>query len=171
MKTALPTWGCFALLLLCQIFFLRIYPNFISPNELSRLLLISAIWDDHSVQIDHAIQRYGETQDKAEFNGHFFTPTIGTSLIGLPVYAVLTSTGHQWSAPALLTWLHIFCVTIPGLLFLIPLTSFWKRFAEESDLSGWIFVYLFGTIVFTYSSQFISHHLVGICLFSSFYCI
>jgi hypothetical protein len=65
--------GGYLLILRCLFVFFQVYPNYINPNESCRLLLISAMVDDHTFEIDHAIERYGDTQDKSVYNGHFYT--------------------------------------------------------------------------------------------------
>ncbi len=169
-------WVVCALLLACHVYFLQIYPHFISPNELSRLLLTSAIADDHSLSIDNAIQRYGDPQDKAKFNGHYYSDkAIGTSLLGVPAFVLMRIaeriTGVHFSTQAVIFWLRLFTVTIPSLFFLAILTRFWSRLKSQSSyIPHFVFVHVFGTIAFTYSNQFVSHYLLGITLFcSAFY--
>src|SRR5436309_9333736 len=75
---------------LAFLFFFQIYPNFKNPSELSRFLLISAIIDDGTLQIDNASKRYGYTMDRAVSNGHLYSDKpIGYSLAGAPVYWAL----------------------------------------------------------------------------------
>jgi hypothetical protein len=74
-------WFVFGLLLLCHVFFLQIYPHFVPPNEFTRLLLVSAIVDDHTVTIDQAIRRYGDTQDKSNVGD-----TRDGYRTGIPIY-------------------------------------------------------------------------------------
>lgn len=151
-------------------FFLQIYPHFISTNEHSRLLLTSAIVDDRTFQIDNALQRYGDSQDKALYNGHYYSDkAIGISLLGVPVYVVLRLFKVQPDASLYLFWLRLFCVTIPSICFVVFLSRFWERVFNGQWTISLAFVYMFGTIVFPYSLQFISHHLTGAALFLSFY--
>ncbi len=158
------------LFLLCSVFFLQIYPHFISTNEHSRLLLTSAIVDDGTFQIDNALQRYGDSQDKALYNGHYYSDkAIGISLLGVPVYMVLRLINVQPDASLYLFWLRLFCVTIPSICFVVFLSRFWERTFNGRWNISLAFVYMFGTVVFPYSLQFISHHLAGAALFLSFY--
>jgi hypothetical protein len=158
------------LFLFCSIFFFQIYPHFIFTNEHSRLLLTSAIVDDQTVQIDKALQRYGDTQDKAIFNGHYYSDkAIGTSLLALPVYPAIKAIGMDQDATNYLFWLKLICVTLPSILFLIFITNFWEKIFNGRWNKPIAFIFAFGTIAFPYSLQFISHHLTGIALFLSFY--
>ena len=169
-------WAAFLLLLACHVYFLQIYKHFISPNELSRLLLTSAIVDDRTLTIDQAIARYGETQDRASFQGHFYSDkAIGASLLAIPPFtlmrAVEFATGATFTTQTAIFWLRVFTVTIPSLLFLHFLCKLWLLLKPESRyVPHFVFLHLFGTIAFTYSNQFISHNLLGIALFcSAFY--
>jgi hypothetical protein len=169
------TWYALGLLFLCHVYFLQVYPHFVFTNEKTRFLLISAISDYGTASIDQPLREFGGSQDKAYINGHFYCDkAIGTSVLGLPVYSLLKWLRQPlhipWDARVLLVFFRIICVTIPALLFLIPLRKFWADFCPDRVLaSSFLFLFLFGTIVFTTSLQFISHHLVGIFLFLSFY--
>jgi hypothetical protein len=167
----------FLLLLFSYTFFFQIYPNFISTNELSRFLLTSAITDFHTLQIDQAIKRFGDSQDKATYKGHYYCDkAIGLSLMGVPVYAALTVIGAvfqiNWTVKWILFFLKVFCVTIPTLLFTVVLSRFWYEIRADKRLIGMsVFLFLFGTILFTYSVQFVSNGVAGLFLFLSFYYI
>ena len=166
----LRQFSVLALFLFCSVFFFQIYPHFIFTNEHSRLLLTSAIVDEGTVQIDEGILRFGDTQDKAGFNGHFYSDkAIGTSILAIPIYAVAKTIGLEPDAGKYLFWLKLFCVTIPSIFFLIFITNFWETNFNGTHNKSLAFVFAFGTIAFPYSLQFISHHLTGIVLFLSFY--
>jgi hypothetical protein len=166
-------WILFGLLLLCHTFFLQVYPNFIPTNELSRLLLASAVVDDHSVQIDHARERYDRSEDEAQFQGHFYSDkAIGVSLVAIPFLVLLrlieSAFSFHASTQEAISFLRVFSITIPSLLFLPFISRFWLRMRPDGKyLTESLFVFTFGTIAFTYSMQLISHHLLGLLLFYS----
>lgn len=168
---AMQTLIKFGLLALCHIYFLQIYPSFVPPNELSRLLLVSAVVDDGTFQIDQAIRRYGDCEDKASFHGHSYSDKdIGMSLLGIPFYALLrlieTVFQIRFSAGIAIFYLRIFTITLPALLFLPVIARYWRRLRPDSQLvPHFLFMLTFGTIAFTYSVQFISHYLLGMLLF------
>lgn len=170
-------YSIFFLFLLAYTFFFQIYPNFISTNEFSRFLLTSAITDFQTVQIDKPIKLFGNSQDKAFYKGHYYSDkAIGVSLIGVPVYAVLKIIAaiFQITLPVkwILFFLKLFCVTIPTLLFVNILSKFWYEICEDAQtVAIATFLFLFGTIVFTYSVQFVSNSAAGCLLFLSFYYI
>ncbi len=167
----MKTFIRFCLLVLGHIFFLQIYPLFVPPNELSRLLLVSAVLDDGTFQIDQAIQRYGDCEDKASFQGHSYSDKdIGISLLGIPFYALLrlieTVFRIRFSAGIAIFFLRIFTVTFPALLFLPVIARYWLRIRPDSRVvPQFLFLLAFGTIAFPYSVQFISHYLLGMLLF------
>lgn len=159
----------FFLLLFCSVFFFQVYPHFISTNEHSRLLLTSALVDDQTIRIDKALQRFGDTQDKSFYEGHYYSEkAAGISILGVPVYFVLRLLGVQSDPSLYLFWLRLICVTIPSICFVVFLSQFWQRMFNGRWNSLLAFVYMFGTIAFTYSLQYISHHLTAIALFLSF---
>ncbi len=166
-------WLFVGLLIACHVYFLQIYPLFVSPNELSRLVLTSAIVDDRSITIDEAIKRFGNPQDKAFFNGHYYSDkAIGASLLGIPAFVLLRMlerlTGVHFSAQMAIFWLRVLTVTIPAILFVPALSRFWRRLKPDSKyIPFFLFLHLFGTIAFTYSSLFVSHYLLGMFLFGS----
>jgi hypothetical protein len=163
------------LVFLCHIYFFQIYPTFVPTNELSRLLLVSAVVDDHTFAIDRAISRFGDSEDKAFFRGHSYSDkAVGVSLLGIVPYAVLRMAESAFhfhvSAAIALSWLHFFSITIPSILFLPVLSRYWQRMRPDTNLiPHFLFLLLFGTIAFTYSVQFINHYLLGVLLFSSIY--
>src|SRR5207302_8294294 len=73
----------FLLLLFCFTYF---PPRWGDWNQSSRLDLVLAIVDDHSLTID----RYAEnTGDYAYFEGHYYSDKApGTALLGVPAYAI-----------------------------------------------------------------------------------
>ena len=166
-------WLLLAFFVACHIYFFHTYRHFISPNELSRLLLTSAIVDDRTFTIDFAIQRYGNTQDKATFNGHYYSDkAIGVSILAIPGFLLLRAfesvSGIRFSAQTALFWVRVFTVTIPAILFLPLLVRYWRRLKPDSKHAElFLFLHLFGTIAFTYSSLFVSHYLLGCALFTS----
>ncbi len=170
-------WMIFILLVACHVYFLHIYPLFVSTNEQSRLLLISAIVDDHSIVIDEAISRYGNSQDKAIFNGRYYSDkAIGSSLLGIPAFLLMrlfeSATGVRFSAPMTIYCVRVITVTIPSILFAFFLARFWRKLKPDSKyIPHFLFLHLFGTIAFTYSSLFVSHYLLGIFLFGSAYLV
>lgn len=158
---------------LAFLFFFQIYPNYTNTNEQSRLLLTSAIVDDHTFCIDRAIERYGDTQDKTLSQSRFFAAkAIGYSLLAVPFYFAVTLSAEKLDSDILIYFLRIFLNIIPLLFF----TVFFFRYLRDSVGVGessflFIAVFLFGTLVYPYAQLFMSHLLTGLCWFVAFYLI
>ena len=74
----------FVLLLCCYAYF---FPRWADWNQNSRLDLVLAIVDDHSVRIDAYVANTG---DYASYGGHYYSDKApGMALLGVPVYAIL----------------------------------------------------------------------------------
>jgi hypothetical protein len=165
----------FALLTVCYLYWFQIYPQFVPTNELSRLLLTSAVVQDGTFKVDRAISRYGDSEDKAFFAGHAYSDkAIGISLLSIPPFFVLRLIEDffrvQFSASIAIFFLRIVVVTGPALLFLPVLARFWERLrVEDRSIPYFLLLFLFGTIAFPYSLQLISHSLLGILLFVPVY--
>ncbi|HET6266836.1 MAG TPA: hypothetical protein VFG11_03895, partial [Acidobacteriota bacterium] len=160
-----------ALACLAYTFFFQIYPNFINPNESSRLLLASALVDDHTSQIDQAMRRYGDTQDKSIYAGHFYAAKVpGYSFLAAPFYFILTriATVHDTS---IMIWLLRFFVNLIPLLFF---AIFFRRYLDEKIGIGAksyfvIAAFLFGTLYYPYAQLLMSHATTGIIWMLGFY--
>lgn len=165
MKSLAIAFSCVAYL-----FFFQIYPNHTNTNELTRLLLTSALVEDHSFQIDNAIKRYGDTEDKSFFRGHFYSAkSIGYSVLAVPFYFLLQVTGRDVDGDVLIYFLRLFINMIPLLFF----TLFFFRYLRDSIKIGdksylFIAAFIFGTLVYTYAQLFMSHLLTGLLWFSAF---
>ena len=80
---ALSAW------LLAMLSFSWMYAEISVPNERTRAYLVAALVDDHTLQIDGPIQRYGAVYDLAQHEGHFYTDKApGSSLLAAPIYWV-----------------------------------------------------------------------------------
>ena len=175
MSHAFSARAAITLTFLSYIYFLQIYPNFVSPNDLTRLLLTSAIVDYGTIRIDEPIKKFGDTQDKAEYGGSYYSDkAIGLSLLAIVPYAALKAgcgiLHVQPGVPWILFYLRCACVTIPFLALAGLLFRFWREFSPEHSVAACAqFLFLFGTIAFTYSVQFVSNCLSGMFLFASFY--
>lgn len=152
------------------VFFLQIYPRFLNPNEASRLLLTSAIADDHTVAIDQAIRRYEDVGDKSVFEGRTYAAkSVGYSAIAVPFYVFLPDTLKAAGLRPLGYGLHI----LVNLIALAAFTFFFFRYLRDSVGAGskaylLIAAFLFGTLIYPFAQLFISHVLTGICWFLAF---
>jgi hypothetical protein len=152
----------------CFAFYLQIYPNLLNPNEASRLLLISAIVDDGTMTIDKAIQRYGDTGDKSQFQGRFYSnKAIGYSLLALPFYVLIRPANLDAD---LVVWvLRIFVNWVPLALFYLFFFRYLKNTLQLKAKAYLVAAGFFlGSLIFPFSQLFISHVLNGLLWFVAF---
>src|SRR5215475_8245748 len=108
--------------------FFQIYPNYVNGNESSRFLLTAALVEDHSFKIDEAMKRYGDTQDKSFYQGHFYSAKpIGYSLIAVPFYFVIHAFIDEKDIALNIWYLRFFLNFIPLVLFCIFLFRYLER--------------------------------------------
>lgn len=159
-------WAFILLTALPFLFSFQIYTNYRNPNEVSRLLLTSAMVDDHSFIIDQAIQRYGTCQDISSYQGHYYSnKAIGYSVLSIPLYFMLHTIANVSDRDALLYLLRICLNLIPLFLFC---SIFIRWLHTKFQLGSLRFLViaslLFGTLAFPYEQLYASHLLTGLCL-------
>jgi hypothetical protein len=150
--------------------FFQTFPNFGSPNEYSRLHLVSAIVDDRTVRTEGAIARYGDVQDGALFEGRAYSDKpIGYALLAVPFYAALTVIAGEVDGDTALRFLRIFVNLVPLAVFLV---FFYRSLREEAGAGDWsgllVVALVFGSLTFVYSQLFISHMLTGLVWFLAY---
>lgn len=160
-------------LVLPFLFFFQAFPNYRNPNELSRLLLTSAIVDDGSFQIDHALQRYGQCQDISYYKGHYYSnKAIGYSVLAVPFYYLSVDVLGIHDYDVLVYVLKIFLNLIPMLFFSALLLHCFHKDLDAGAMSYVLLAaFLFGTLAFPYTQVFASHLITGLIWFTAFYLI
>ena len=168
-RQLLARYGWLAAVAAAYLYVFPYFPRIHSANELPRVYLVKAIVEDHTFAIDHGVEQWGGTADMAPWQGHQYSNKApGSSLIVVPVYAVV-----RWIAgePSLATTLWISRITsgvIPALLFLWLLWGFLER--EVPDLAIrrlLLLAYALGSMAMTYSILFFSHQLAAVCIGSA----
>src|SRR5205823_2491748 len=144
------------LLMLCYGFF-RQLPLW---NEYSRYDLVRAIVDDHTARID---PYESNTGDKAFFDGHYYSDKPpGSSLLGVPVYALLRGVWGLLSAdqPDDPTLIHALTFTVSGLSTVV-LSLLLFRFLRSLVPEVWALTvtvgYSLGTIAFPFATMYFGH--------------
>jgi len=150
--------------------FFQIYPNYVNGNESSRFLLTAALVENHTFKIDEAMKRYGDTQDKSLYQGHFYSAKpIGYSLIAVPFYFVIHAFTHEKDIALNIWYLRFFLNFIPLVLFCI---YFFRYLERKLQLGHKAYVpllaLLFGTLFYPFTQLFMSHVLTGILWFVAF---
>src|SRR5262249_25915211 len=133
-----------------------------------------AVVEEGVLNIDSGIKTFGDLQDKATKDGHFYCDKpLGLSVVAVPVYFVLYNAGrlfgYEWSLQAMRYVLTILCVTLPTIGLLLMIDRYWRRLGAAEWLVGLgLVAYALGTIAFTYSTQFLGHQLAAVLAFTHF---
>ena len=147
--------------LVCYLYPRHSFKEYRNVNEQARLYLVKAVVEDGVLNIDRGIREYGDLQDKAVKDGHFYCDKpVGLSAVAVPVYWVLhlLSFGHPWTMQGMRYALTLFCVTLPAIVLLFLLERHWRGRGATSWLVGLgLPFYALGSIAFTYSTQFVGH--------------
>jgi hypothetical protein len=139
-----------------------------APNERSRIYLAVSLVDAGTIEITHAIDRFGKVMDIAEHDGRYYSDKApGSSLLAALLYGTLRifSEAEVWTIEDLLL------VTRRGLMVPIGVIGFFalrlalRRVAIGRTLSdivalGWIL----GSAAFHYSSALYGHQIEGVSL-------
>lgn len=143
------------------------YPRFVSPNELSRILLTKAIVEERSVRLDRGVARTGEFSDLARSRGHYFSDKApGLSLLAVPVYFVSRMiAGNELSDIDAIYICRLVTVTAPALLFALFLAFWFPGFSAARGIAV-VMLYL-GTTVFPQSLSFTGHVPMTILCFAA----
>lgn len=132
-----------------------------SPNPRVRIYLTRAIVDDHSLQIDGPINRYGNLSDKSRRAGHYYCDKApGLSLMAVPLYRAMRGVweAQEISTERLLAWTRAIFVVGLGALSLL-LLDLWllllgigrrARLAALAALAG-------GSLLLPYSLEAYGH--------------
>jgi hypothetical protein len=157
--------GLFALLALLVV---PVFPHFVSPNEMSRWALASAVVEEGTLEVTRPARLLGpRMEDVAEVDGRLYSNKApGTSLVALPGYLVARPFVGPPSPAALrpsLTGMRLAGATLPVLLLAVV----FARLAPPEGRTEALFSLLFATPLLAYSLLLFSHALVATCLFGA----
>lgn len=177
-KYAVRRWAWEGFLLLMvgwMISYTWMYGAISVPNERSRVYLAVAMWDDHTVQIDAPLERWGKIYDLAERDGHYYSDKApGSSILGAVVYGVarLFTQPNEWTIQELInlmrTWLML-PVTLIGFLLLRRIMEYLGLDPPAIDIAS--LAWVLGSAAFHYGAAFFGHQIVAVALLASLYCI
>ncbi len=141
------------------------FPRIHSANELPSVYLVKAIVEDHTFSVDREVQRYDWSPDLAAHNGHMYqNKAPGSSLLAVPVYAVVRWIAGEPGLEASMALCRIVTGVVPSLLFLWLLFGFLERFAPDPDIRRLVVItYALGSLAMTYALLFFSHQLSAVC--------
>ena len=141
-------------------------------NENSRMDLVRAIVEDHSLSIDRF---HSNTGDKAKFGGHYYSDKApGVALVAVPVYALIQlfaswfQSEHTFLIVASYT-VTVLTVSVAGALLGTLLFLVARKFGASRRGAAIAALGLgLGSTAFPFSTMLFSHQLAALLLFSSF---
>lgn len=163
------------LLVLAMTSYTWMFGDISSPNERSRVYLAVAMVEDHTVQIDAPIARWGKIYDLAERDGHYYSDKApGSSILGAGVYFVASQFKPlpEWRIRDLInlmrTWLML-PITLLGFVLLRRIIHNLGLDPPIADIVGlgWIL----GTAAFHYGAAYFGHQIVAVALLAALYCV
>jgi len=164
-----------ALWVLAMVSFSWMYAVVQGPNEQTRAYLTAAIVDDHAIQIDRSIKRFGTVYDLASYDGHFYSDKApGSSLLAAPVYAIARSQRptEAESATEIVNLARNWLMLPFALLGFCALRGLLRRLGRSSASVDLISIaYSLGCAVLHYSTAFYGHVLVATLLIVSLWCM
>ena len=164
-----------ALWVLGMVSFSWMYAIVQGPNEQTRAYLTAAIVDDHAIQIDRSLQRFGGVYDLASYEGHFYSDKApGSSLLAAPVYAIARTRQHTEAASAteIVNLARNWLMLPFALLGFSALRGLLRRLGRSPASVDLISIaYSLGCAVLHYSAAFYGHVLVATLLIVSLWCM
>lgn len=145
-----------------------VFPHFVSPNELTRWALASAIVDDHTIEVSRPAARLGPRfEDLAERDGKLYSNKApGAAFVSLPGY--VAARPFTTSIRATLTAMRLVGATLPLLLMALLLIRVAReQKIDEERIATAIWILLFATPLFAYGLLLFSHALVAASLFGA----
>lgn len=149
----------FALCAFAYLYVSPSYPKINNPNENVRLYMTAAIVEQGRYEIDGMRARWGWVNDAAKHGGHLYSVKApGTSLLGVPAYAIYRTASDDFDRERALWWCRVFASVLPALGFLY----LFRRFLARTDAPAFVrecaFVSVaFGSLLYGYALLFVSH--------------
>jgi len=149
-----------ALVLLLYAFLFPWVPALRSPNELSRLYQARAIVEDHSLAVNAQLARHGPVGDLSVKDGRYYpNKAPGVSFAGAAAYAVARAAhgGRPIGEAEAIFWLRLLVCMVPGAMAAELLRQILARRFEPALATSGALVFALGTIMWPYSTLFMSH--------------
>lgn len=150
------------------------HPGLRSPNELCRLWQARALVEHRTLQLNEALRQWGYVGDLSVKDGRYYpskAPLL--SFLAAPIYAALKlfGDGGPNAVPEVpqVFWSRLFLTVLPTLLMLVWLRRFLRSYVSEPVADALCATYALGSLAFAYSLLFMSHQVVAVLLFASFY--
>lgn len=168
------------------------HPKLRSPNELCRLWQSRAIVDSGTLNLNATLQQFGMVGDlsctlqmqdgslkpcvgpdapRTGATARFYYPSKAPllSLLGAPIYWVLSKVHAPVSELTQVFWSRLFLTVLPSLLMLVLLRRFLGAYVSEAVADVATVTYGLGTMAFSYAESFMSHQVTAALLFAAFF--
>lgn len=168
------TWAAVAICAAAYVYVFPYYPRINNPNENVRFYMTAAIVEEHTYAIDSMRARWGWVNDAGVYDGrHFSVKAPGTSLLGVPFYALyLWGTdvaGADFDRTTALWACRVGASVLPALVFLWFFVRWLGRRTTNAIARDAIFLSVaLGSLFFAYSLLFTSHTQSAACAFGAF---
>lgn len=147
------------------------HPGLRSPNELCRLWQTRAIVDHGTLVLNQTMRELGPVGDLSVKDGRYYpskAPML--SFLAVPIYAALKAVGAgSVGEISQVFWSRLFINVLPSFFLVWLLRRFLLAYVQPFIADAVLVTYALGTIAFSYSTQFLSHQLTAVLLFSAFY--
>jgi hypothetical protein len=146
-------------------------PEINNPNENVRVYMTAAIVEEGTYAIDGMRARWGWVNDAAVFEGKAYSVKApGTSLLGIPAYAVYHwIAGEDHDRGVALWWLRFTASILPTLVFLFFMHRWLSRETPHAVLRDATFLSIaLGSLLYGYALLYVSHTLSAVAAFGAF---
>lgn len=164
----------FLTVLLVYLFYIA--PSYVTAGTNRYIALTKSVVEDKIFNIDKYM---GYTCDKGSYGGHYYIGAApGLSLLAAPFYVILKpllrsipqAIYQNFEFSILNLFFAFFLSVLPGTVIAVLLYDLLQKFdMKEKERVLTVFICAFGTILFYYSTRFLSQTLGAFALFSAFY--
>ena len=152
-----------------QIYYFQWHPAYPNPNEVIRLYLTRALVEEGTVRVDSMMKRFGDVEDKAAYQGHFYCDKApGVSFAAIPAVAFGRLFGPlDMKTARHLSWLWV--IVLPSLLLLLGLWRYLGRFGLGDHARALLLLgFGLGSLQFTFGTLLFSHAFAGTLAMGAF---
>jgi hypothetical protein len=139
-----------------------------APNERSRIYLAVSLIDAGTIEITHALDRFGSILDVAEHDGRYFSDKPpGSAFLAAALYGSLRvfTEADDWTIDELLNMARRGLMVPLSVVGFFALRRLMRRIGIGRTLADIVAVgWILGSAAFHYSSAFYGHQIVGVTL-------
>lgn len=169
LRDRLLRWALLGALLVQLTWMLNVYPHWKDTNAASRVYLALAIVQHGTLQIDKCLTQYGDTLDKAQYKGRYYSDKApGTSFLFVPAVWLLTA-ADVTDMRHVYYFLRLFYISLPAIGFWMLTLRWFRQWTGREDLAvAVVAAGAMGTNFAVYSTHLFAHVPAACLLFLSF---